>query len=76
MKFEIRRAKNGYIMTAQETEPPNEIVYQESFEDEIESFAAFLRFLNDEFGPSTSRYSPKRIYVVVGPGDKYEKEVE
>ena len=27
--------------------------------------------MNDEFGPSTSRYSPKRIYIQVEPGDKY-----
>lgn len=31
-----------------------------------------LRHLLDHYGPSTSRYSPKRIYVLVEPGDKYE----
>ncbi|MCK5376569.1 MAG: hypothetical protein KAJ97_05775, partial [Acidobacteria bacterium] len=49
-----------------------EVVWQEKHEDEVECFADFLRTLDYEFGPSTSRYSPKRIVVRVEPGDKYE----
>lgn len=75
MKFEIRRATNGAILRV-ETDAPeaatDEVVYQEWEEDEIEAFADFLRHLLDHYGPTTSRYSAKRIYVVVEPGDKYE----
>jgi hypothetical protein len=46
-------------------------VYEERHDDEVECFADFLRSLNDELGPSTSRYSSKRVYVKVAPGDKY-----
>ncbi|MBM4251793.1 MAG: hypothetical protein FJ146_07460 [Deltaproteobacteria bacterium] len=72
----MKRAKNGWFL---ETED-GVIVYQEpindsSFEvDEVERFADFLRAINMEFGPSTSRYSPKRIHILVEPGDKYEGE--
>jgi len=45
---------------------------QEKHEDAVECFADFLRTLNEELGPSTSRYSPKRIFIRVEPGDKYE----
>lgn len=75
MRFEIRRAKNGLILTAIDQNDENgkeEIVYQEKEEDEVECFADFLRLLDDTYGPSTSRYSPKRIYIKVEPGDKYE----
>lgn len=72
----MKRAKNGWFL---ETED-GVIVYQEpineaSFEnDEVERFADFLRAIDIEFGPSTSRYSPKRIRIVVEPGDKYEDQ--
>jgi hypothetical protein len=76
MRFEIRRAANGWILRANRpslgSENDAEIVCQEDYDDEIECFADFLRTLNEEFGPSTSRYSPKRIYVRVEPGDKCE----
>lgn len=51
-----------------------ELVFQEKYdeEEEIECFADFLRVLNDEYGPTTSRYSSKRIYINIEPGDKYE----
>jgi len=71
MKFKMKPAKNGWIL---ETEDGS-IVYQdndESQEDEIERFADFLRVIESEYGPSTSRYSPARINIIVEPGDKYE----
>ena len=77
MKFEIRRASNGAILRV-ETDPadtpPDEVVYQEREDDEVEAFAEFLRHLLEHYGPSTSRYSAKRIYVLVKPGDKYEPQ--
>lgn len=69
MKFEVRRVKNGFVLL---TEDDEEVVYAETCEDEVEVFAMFLRYLNDEFGPATSRYSSKRIRIAVEPGDKYE----
>jgi len=76
MRFEIRHAKNGWILKTEA--PPTEgveaieVVSQEKYEDEIECFADFLRVLSEEFGPSTSRYLPKGIFIRVEPGDKHE----
>ncbi len=75
MKFEIHRATNGAILrveTDTQDTPPEEVVYQEREDDEIETFADFLRHLLEHYGPTTSRYSAKRIHIVVKPGDKYE----
>jgi hypothetical protein len=77
MIFDIRRAKNGcilkFIHSAEGTSEMEEVVFQEKYDDEVECFADFLRLLNEEYGPSTSRYSPKRIYITVESGDKYEE---
>lgn len=70
MKFEIRNAENGHVLKLEDLE--EEIVCQEDFEDESDAFAAFLRTILDYYGPSSSRYDRKRIYVVVKPGDKSE----
>ncbi len=75
MKFEIRHAANGVILRVEDGAPDapyEEIIYQQREDDEIEAFAEFLRHILDHYGPPTSRYSPKRIHVVVEPGDKYE----
>jgi len=76
MRFEIRRAKNGWILKVEEPSSEDaeadEVVYEEKHEDEVECFADFLRTLSEDFGPSTSRYSPKRIYIRIEPGDKFE----
>lgn len=75
MKFEIRHARNGTVLRVEQDYPdavPEEVVYQERDGDEVEAFADFLRYLVDQYGPTTSRYSPKRIYVSVEPGDKFE----
>jgi hypothetical protein len=75
MKFEICPAKNGVVLRVEhdaEGEAPEEIVYQESDGNEIEAFADFLHFINDHYGPSTSRYSAKRIHITIDPGDKWQ----
>ena len=75
MKFEIRRVQNGAVLHVEPDYPDakaEEVVYQETEMDEVEAFAEFLRHLVDHYGPHTSRYSPKRIYVRVEPGDKFE----
>lgn len=74
MKFEIRSTKNGAVLRVEHDYPEGEIeeiCYQETEHGEIEAFADFLRFLDEHYGPSTSRYSPKRIYLSVKPGDKH-----
>lgn len=77
MRFELRSVRNGCILkachTAEETGRREELVYQESYaeDDEIERFADFLRIIADNYGPNTSRYSAKRIYITVRPGDKH-----
>lgn len=76
MRFELRHAANGAVLRI-EQDPDDgtsveEIVYQERDGDEIEAFAEFLRLISENYGPSTSRYSPKRIRIIVEPGDKYE----
>jgi hypothetical protein len=74
MKFEIRRVQNGVVLRVEPDgeEPGEEIVYQEQEDGEVEAFADFLRHLVEHYGPTTSRYSPKRISIQVEPGDKYE----
>ena len=78
MRFDIRRVKNGCVLVAtiseEESGEKEEIVYQDDYDDgdDVECFADFLRLVANEYGPSTSRYSAKRIYVEVKPGDKYE----
>lgn len=67
MIFEVRSAKNGFIIKVNGEE---ELVFEEK--EEIENFAQFLRLLDESYGPMTNRYSDKRIYVRVYPGDKYE----
>ncbi|MDO8526772.1 MAG: hypothetical protein Q7T03_03685 [Deltaproteobacteria bacterium] len=77
MIFEIRKVKNGILLkvsdAGMEESDIKEIVYQEKYdeEDEIECFRDFLWLLNEHYGPSTSRYSPKRIHITIEPGDKF-----
>jgi hypothetical protein len=77
MKFEIRRVQNGVVLRAEPdgADPGEEIVYQEQEDGEVEAFADFLRHLVEHYGPTTSRYSPKRISIRIDPGDKYEPTV-
>jgi hypothetical protein len=73
IKFKMKPAKNGWVLESKD----GTIVYQDIHDNEdedVERFADFLRAINYEFGPSTNRYSPKRIMVIVEPGDKYDLE--
>ncbi len=76
MVIKVRQAKNGLILEAVVGDSPlEEVAYQERYDDEVECFADLLRLLDEHFGPTTSRYSPKRIYVRVEQGDKLEDKV-
>lgn len=70
MKYETERAKNGWVLIAKEEDGDSYIVGQEA-EDEVESFAFFLRDINENLGPSTGRHDRKRIQVITIPGDKF-----
>jgi len=78
MRFELRNAKNGAILRMEydigDEAEAEELVYQEADEEEneVEAFADFLRAIDEHYGPSTSRYSKRRIFIRVEPGDKYE----
>ncbi len=75
MKFEIRRVKNGALLRVEPQTPDEKtekIVFQETESGEIEAFADFLGILLENYGPTTSRYSPKRISITIEPGDKFE----
>jgi hypothetical protein len=74
MKFEIRRVRNGAVLRVEpgDNGPDEEVGCQEREDDEIEAFAEFLRELLERYGPTTNRYSPKRIKILVEPGDKYD----
>lgn len=74
MEYHVARAQNGLIVTVIDKElgEENQLVYQENHADEVDAFADFLRELLDHYGPQTSRYSDKRIYIKVAPGDKSE----
>ncbi len=76
MRVEIRKARNGWILRVErpslEDGEADEVVFEEKYDDEVECFAEFLRTLDEELGPPTSRYSPKRIYIRTEPGDKFE----
>ena len=71
MQFEIKKADNGYIFMLKEADLGETLVFQELHEDRIDCFADFLRTILDNYGPTDSRYSEKRIYITVEHGDKY-----
>ncbi len=71
MKFELKRAKNGWILERADNEGPESIVGVEE-EDEHESFRNFLWAILENYGPSDGKYSPKRIRVAILPGRDYE----
>jgi len=75
MKIEIRHVRNGAVLRIepeQTGDEAEEFVYQESESAGIDAFVDFLQLLLDHYGPTASRYSPKRIHIIIGPGDKYE----
>ena len=79
MKIEIRNALNGIVLSVdleRPGDPPEEIAYQSTDDGEVEAFADFLRYVLEHYRPGTSRYSPKRIYVLVEPGGKFEGPAE
>jgi hypothetical protein len=77
MRFELRNVTNGAVLRIEYDigDEVEELVYQEQDEEgnDVEAFADFLRTIHEQYGPSTGRRSPKRIYISVAPGDKYDE---
>ena len=67
MKFEIRSATNGCVLRCEDD--GDEYVMQDC-NNEVETFADFLRAILDAYGPVDGRYEAQRIHVLVKPGDK------
>jgi len=69
----IKMVQNGIIIQ----DKHDTCVFEEDDKaTEVETFANALRHINMLLGPSTSKYSPQRIYVNVEPGYDYIKEKE
>lgn len=72
MEIKITHAVNGFVLE-RKIEDEKQYFAFGGEHDEVDTCADMLRFILSEMGPCTSRYSDKRIYVVVKPGDKNEK---
>ena len=68
MNTEVRKAQNGITLRVEDDEP---IVFQDNdYRDEYDRWQDFLCTLTELYGPEDSRFNPKRIYIIVAPGDK------
>lgn len=77
--FSVYNAGNGFIVVNKSEGIDGEVLYvfQDTVEEEgadADTWAAVLRHLTEAFGPMDNRYSKKRVYVRVEPGDKYEPQ--
>ena len=84
MNIEIVRAENGYFI--KRWTPAGEsitgeaetdgIVFENLEEDEggeVEAFVRLCWFLDEEIGPTTTKYSAKRVAIGVEAGEDYER---
>ena len=70
-RLKFRLAKNGYVVSFKECGETQYIVGVES-NDEVDGFIDFLREVEDRFGPTSSKYSPKRVAMLWVPGNDFE----
>ena len=75
MKFEMTNALNGWVLKCEDSDSETMIVGAET-EDEIECFRDFLTAIDENYGPTTSKYSPKRIRILCLPGNSFVGELE
>lgn len=71
MTFKISVLNNGWCLEMNNGED-GWVVSEDG--SAVQAFAKFLRIIENECGPDTSRYSKERIYISVLPGDKCEEE--
>jgi hypothetical protein len=72
MKFEIKRAKNGYILKFTD----GDYVYAETEENELDTFRNFLNLLIDNIGPMENKYGHEVLRIVKLPGRKWEGKLK
>lgn len=78
--IKINQVSNGWILTTEDVslqadETPQTVVFQykeDDESDEVETFRNLLLEVIEVIGPQTSRYSKKKIYIEIKPGDKVE----
>lgn len=70
MEVKITSVNNGFIVASDDATYVFEVN-----DSEAEALQGMLLFLLDLFG-NGSRYSDKRVYVTVAPGDKHESAPE
>lgn len=76
MRLTIKTVSNGYVVSHSDNEGVFVFQAQECDvfdETNIGTCVSLLRHIADAIGPSTSRYSAKRIRIDTIPGDKYEE---
>ena len=75
-QYKIDRVLNGWTCTlvdeGEDEAETQTVVGLDNDECEVSNFINFLRSINEHFGPTTSRYSKKRIRIRDIPGDRYE----
>lgn len=68
----IKKVENGYILeTTCGDETSTKVIEAKSEDEEVDAFRDLLWELNEAIGPMTSRYSGKRIAIMIEPGDKH-----
>jgi hypothetical protein len=73
--YELRTVKNGHVLKVVHKDgSEEELVHQEKFDDEIDSFHHFLYEIHDAYGPQHNSYAPKQIWIDIRGGRKYECE--
>jgi len=71
VKCELKFARNGWILEYEVNGELQQYVMEEGA-DEVDAFKNFLQIVDEQLGPTSSRYSEKRIYINAFPGDKCE----
>lgn len=75
MKCELKLVNNGWVLEY-EIDGETQTYVMEKGVDEVIAFRNFLQVVDEQLGPTTSRYSPKRIALLIVPGDKSENKWE
>jgi hypothetical protein len=69
--YEVGCVNNGWYVRQHDS--PMVVGSEDAAKSETEAFEIFLRSIVERFGPSTSRYSPRRLTIRTVPGDKCEQ---
>ena len=77
----IARTRNGFILEYKDDEGKlSHLVFEDEDEletdEEVKPFASLLWALQDLLGPSGSKHSRKRVYILIRPGTDHETFTE